>query len=125
MILLGFNTQPPKGGWLRSSRIASQQRGFNTQPPKGGWDPNLVRAVMVQVSTHSRLKAAGQAQGDLGCLFAVSTHSRLKAAGRIVPYIHYIRKVSTHSRLKAAGFIMAFGTFISNSFNTQPPKGGW
>ena len=34
-------------------------------------------------------------------------------------------KVSTHSRPKAAGFIMAFGSFISNSFNTQPPEGGW
>ena len=33
------------------------------------------------VSTHSRLKAAGEFKYDLICRFAVSTHSRLKAAG--------------------------------------------
>ena len=34
---------------------------FNTQPPKGGW-PTLLAAVRFHaVSTHSRLKAAGEA----------------------------------------------------------------
>ena len=33
--------------------------------------------------------------------------------------------VSTHSRLKAAGFPTAATPVGSQSFNTQPPEGGW
>ena len=33
--------------------------------------------------------------------------------------------VSTHSRLKAAGFCHCRQRHQSNSFNTQPPEGGW
>ena len=55
------------------------------------------------VSTHSRLKAAGEHAVEFGGYVAVSTHSRLKAAGRI-------------------GLNMSCCT---GSFNTQPPEGGW
>ena len=56
----------------------------------------------------------------------VSTHSRPKAAGIEI----WIRKmvltiVSTHSRPKAAGASAFSRGFSSNSFNTQPPEGGW
>ena len=34
-------------------------------------------------------------------------------------------KVSTHSRLKAAGLYVKPNPLFLNSFNTQPPKGGW
>ena len=33
--------------------------------------------------------------------------------------------VSTHSRLKAAGHAVIINQFQFNSFNTQPPEGGW
>ena len=33
--------------------------------------------------------------------------------------------VSTHSRPKAAGITNEAGVSIYNSFNTQPPEGGW
>ena len=33
--------------------------------------------------------------------------------------------VSTHSRLKAAGLIHYWDKYSYQSFNTQPPKGGW
>ena len=38
--------------------------GFNTQPPEGGWVSifGVQRAVMKEVSTHSRPKAAGMKQ---------------------------------------------------------------
>ena len=55
--------------------------GFNTQPPEGGWSRNVAKAELIQVSTHSRPKAAGPASN---CAFQarhVSTHSRPKAAG--------------------------------------------
>ena len=58
---VSFNTQPPEGGWAgRIDRAECPTSGFNTQPPEGGW--MLVSRVtgLVPVSTHSRLKAAGQ-----------------------------------------------------------------
>ena len=56
--------------------------GFNTQPPEGGWKiiPNL--PIPEGVSTHSRPKAAGQEEAGWRVECRVSTHSRPKAAGR-------------------------------------------
>ena len=59
-VLSGFNTQPPKGGWLRTRNGAYR---------------------LLYVSTHSRLKAAGGLLTVIVVSVAVSTHSRLKAAG--------------------------------------------
>ena len=56
----------------------------------------------------------------------VSTHSRLKAAGNV--YFggnKRIKFVSTHSRLKAAGFFLRAPCGTQGRFNTQPPEGGW
>ena len=56
--------------------------GFNTQPPEGGWLIPLLSILWMLVSTHSRPKAAGPyrlAHCPVGKL--VSTHSRPKAAG--------------------------------------------
>ena len=36
--ILGFNTQPPKGGWLMVVYPFHINNSFNTQPPKGGCD---------------------------------------------------------------------------------------
>ena len=36
---LGFNTQPPEGGWgLHHPSQHPSQTSFNTQPPEGGWN---------------------------------------------------------------------------------------
>ena len=59
-IVLGFNTQPPEGGWLLRQKKKSVIGGFNTQPPEGGWFRRpAVELIFIDVSTHSRLKAAG------------------------------------------------------------------
>ena len=55
----------------------------------------------------------------------VSTHSRLKAAGSFNTETEKDLLVSTHSRLKAAGFFGFVFIGTDYSFNTQPPKGGW
>ena len=55
----------------------------------------------------------------------VSTHSRLKAAGKSRTYVRILLWVSTHSRLKAAGTIQDLSRIYPGSFNTQPPEGGW
>ena len=55
---------------------------FNTQPPEGGWGHGGgVFDVFLAVSTHSRLKAAGDGFDLTAVAVRVSTHSRLKAAG--------------------------------------------
>ena len=54
-----FNTQPPEGGWARTRGLHRQRLGFNTQPPEGGWACGLLVCFPLEVSTHSRPKAAG------------------------------------------------------------------
>mgnify|MGYP003083056947 CR=1 FL=1 len=54
-----FNTQPPEGGWQQLGNHALPVVRFNTQPPEGGWDIGEKENVLREVSTHSRLKAAG------------------------------------------------------------------
>ena len=56
---VGFNTQPPEGGWKFVKLAPAWFSGFNTQPPEGGWDGFSYAAFCLPVSTHSRPKAAG------------------------------------------------------------------
>ena len=77
------------------------------------------------VSTHSRLKAAGQGITLFTLSVMVSTHSRLKAAGIWTLSVSNANNVSTHSRLKAAGDSFIHINQLNQRFNTQPPKGGW
>ena len=60
--------------------------GFNTQPPEGGWHIVGDEELTAGVSTHSRLKAAGAIARRTYMRGKVSTHSRLKAAG---PYFGF------------------------------------
>ena len=76
--------------------------GFNTQPPEGGWDLHRLFQTGIQVSTHSRLKAAGLLNVVGLSVLNVSTHSRLKAAVNFYSSLGDKVVVSTHSRLKAA-----------------------
>ena len=56
--------------------------GFNSQPPEGGWQIFQADFGRRQtVSTHSRPKAAGLQAINLTVIKHVSTHSRPKAAG--------------------------------------------
>ena len=98
-----FNTQPPEGGWGLCFGACPRSCSFNTQPPEGGWFCASILAQYLQVSTHSRPKAAAPLKIAAKSLGLVSTHSRPKAAGQ-----------NSGWRLPAAG-----------CFNTQPPEGGW
>ena len=55
-----FNTQPPEGGWNYGVKMVTDFCRFNTQPPEGGWSTKRLFVSRLQVSTHSRPKAAGQ-----------------------------------------------------------------
>ena len=79
--LQGFNTQPPEGGWLVFRHFVGGYYSFNTQPPEGGWLRARPKTEQGEVSTHSRLKAAGGYPACFKVCINVSTHSRLKAAG--------------------------------------------
>ena len=170
MTSLGFNSQPPEGGWL--ALLALQLQGdvsthsrpkaagrfiaspdpedgsFNSQPPEGGWLRLLHneifqnrfqltaarrRLVVVKatphealdVSTHSRPKAAGPLLRSQLVRLGVSTHSRPKAAGSTASPAKPPKDVSTHSRPKAAGCSRARRPPGRDCFNSQPPEGGW
>ena len=121
---------------------------FNTQPPEGGWERQETIVETIKVSTHSRLKAAGnsdnKSRSQCKCfntqppeggwvkkvcsiiyIVGVSTHSRLKAAGSCLGRYNPSLLVSTHSRLKAAGPNSCCHRCTISCFNTQPPEGGW
>ena len=89
----GFNTQPPEGGWTTLLFRIMYIMCFNTQPPEGGWTYTKPVHQLRQVSTHSRLKAAGSNSLTTRLLPYVSTHSRLKAAGS------YLDKISSFANL--------------------------
>ena len=68
---------------MAATPSAAAARRFNTQPPEGGWINQTNEAyVQAYVSTHSRLKAAGDMMRSMSRYALVSTHSRLKAAGQ-------------------------------------------
>ena len=69
-----------------------------------------------------RLERYSQSFDQFSC---VSTHSRPKAAGQAENQAKPMTEVSTHSRPKAAGEHHARDSRRRRSFNTQPPEGGW
>ena len=56
--VFGFNTQPPEGGCCNIPPIGQPLKVFNTQPPEGGCEDTGDRYLLLEVSTHSRPKAA-------------------------------------------------------------------
>ena len=72
----------PKAAGILSRCFSTHSVGFNTQPPEGGWAyPCLAVGFRLPVSTHSRPKAAGLTAYHRVVCCSVSTHSRPKAAG--------------------------------------------
>ena len=133
-------------GW-RGSRGAAVGSVSTHSRPKAAGFVTALWLCRTYVSTHSRPKAAGAALAVLGRVVVVSTHSRPKAAGYYFQKRISNHKVSTHSRPKAAGIfpdLKKDELFVSThsrpkaageaaqkakaqqeSFNTQPPEGGW
>ena len=55
----------------------------------------------------------------------ISTHSRAKAAGVLPRQRELPQRISTHSRAKAAGIYLFTGNMGTGNFNSQPREGGW
>ena len=88
----------------------------------------MIRAILnkcADVSTHSRLKAAGTQHPSMIDRY-VSFNTQPPKGGWIADgKPDQAADVSTHSRLKAAGYSILYIRPKWGSFNTQPPKGGW
>ena len=56
--LTSFNTQPLEGGCALTNSDKAHSYGFNTQPLEGGCQQKRITTVVIEVSTHSRPKAA-------------------------------------------------------------------
>ena len=124
-LLRCFNPQPPKGGWVPISSIARSHNGFNTQPPKGGWILFILNPTWLVSFNTQPPKGGWASNATFYRGIDVSTHSRLKAAGQAAFKAYFQSGVSTHSRLKAAGRFCVRRYLFLWRFNTQPPKGGW
>ena len=148
MVLFGFNTQPPEGGWQQPHYKYTYHKRFNTQPPEGGWDnwqqgQDYLARFNTQppeggwfkfsffmdkrwIRFNTQPPEGGWFVGSKsGQMVDVSTHSRPKAAGSKGLYQQAWVLVSTHSRPKAAGFPLIGSQSVLHGFNTQPPEGGW
>ena len=145
---IGFNTQPPEGGWLmfdyyvadgtlfqhtaarrrldtRGGFSMAKKRFQHTAARRRLGSKPVKAAKPLIVSTHSRPKAAG------ACAFVSGLRSKFQhtAARRRLENGDGKKGaalgVSTHSRPKAAGQPICPEWLSHCSFNTQPPEGGW
>ena len=97
---------------------------FNTQPPEGGCAALTFGTLRNVVSTHSRPKAADKQHIARQHFPFVSTHSRPKAAAgacSIKKRTVWFQHTAARRRLQEK----ARQTLEIESFNTQPPEGGW
>ncbi len=70
LYLVSTHSRLKAAGWAAFFTMFLKS-GFNTQPPKGGWVRYKMAEIFEFVSTHSRLKAAGSDKGGV-----VIVHSR-------------------------------------------------
>ena len=143
-----FNTQPPEGGWGRLCPQYLERQGFNTQPPEGGWipaPPTCAAQTTFQHTAARRRLAYADELTDLKP--GVSTHSRPKAAGLVLMRFAFDSFLFQHTAARRrlgqngrdrTGRLLFQHTAARrrlgicskrkrpfNSFNTQPPEGGW
>ena len=97
---------------------------FNTQPPEGGWQALAVLPHKLQVSTHSRPKAAAGGNGRLrlGCRTFQHTAARrrLLPSGKALGATGRFQHTAARRRLPRPRATSA----SQPRFNTQPPEGG-
>ena len=80
--------------------------------------------LVIDVSTHSRPKAAGYEQKNQHYRALVSTHSRPKAAGWGT-FAPAGRGLFQHTAARRRLVFSTVTTILLICFNTQPPEGGW
>ena len=115
----------PKAAGSTTKATAWKKDSFNTQPPEGGWGKTSLGVRRMIVSTHSRPKAAGNAIQTNTQTQAGFQHT---AARKRLASQYENRKADTLFQHTAArrrlGFWFSQSLFVV-CFNTQPPEGGW
>ena len=100
--------------------------GFNTQPPEGGWTVldcyELSEEQFQHTAARRRLGLCARQIGRRGTFQHTAARRRLVDGAMLKVSVG---DVSTHSRPKAAGFPRLRDTASNLGFNTQPPEGGW
>ena len=130
--MVGFNTQPPEGGWKKISLgdkdvdvsthsrpraagptfafSANACKGFNTQPPEGGWTRKCTEHGEYLAFQHTA--ARGRLEERTVVLILGLPFQHTAARGRLVNgdgKNQAVIDVSTHSRPRAAG-LSGWGT---------------
>ena len=80
---------------------------------------------IVNVSTHSRAKAAGVWSGVLHTWLSSFNSQPREGGWTMLPPDTFDPSVSTHSRAKAAGTCGQRCASTAHGFNSQPREGGW
>ena len=124
---MGFNTQPPEGGWYARHRTRPLLQSFNTQPPEGGWAYGKLSMSDAQVlfqhtAARRRLALRG---GVMYANVMVSTHSRPKAAGFALHQSPLRMDWFQHTAARRRLGVETTIRLGLSCFNTQPPEGGW
>ena len=122
---LGFNTQPPEGGWQSSAEVAAEctvsthshpkvagvaqhlkrqpLAGFNTQPPEGGWGISTGCLKHTPKFQHTATRRwLGNCMAAIHRLMLFQ-HTATRVAGRLMVRSVARDGVSTHSHPKVAG----------------------
>ena len=98
---------------------------FNTQPPEGGWQIQTALQMGLRVSTHSRLKAAGDNGGVL-CLGDGCFNTQPPEGGWDKRRFIKRRFICFNTQPPEGGWRRIGSRHRRRGcFNTQPPEGGW
>ena len=125
-LLRGFNTQPPEGGCRQKTLFfCPNGQSFNTQPPEGGcYAEQHLNVTTIEVSTHSRPKAAAWYSHNKRQLLAgfntQPPEGGCKHALRGALVNLWFQHTAARRRLRA----QKTPPHRRCSFNTQPPEGG-
>ena len=123
---MGFNTQPPEGGWFPRTGRSTTTRSFNTQPPEGGWNDKTAQNPIKNGFQHTAARRRLAAIPEIARRPLPFQHTAARRRLVVFKVPRFRRTgVSTHSRPKAAGLASLPFAASCRCFNTQPPEGGW
>ena len=123
---IGFNTQPPEGGWQLERRLVSRRHLVSThsRPKAAGFDVGFIAAVRSFQHTAARRRLAKLAGEPIG-LVCFNTQppeggwrDQTNKAKAVIEFQH----TAARRRL---GDDLPDGLNHIRRFNTQPPEGGW
>ena len=124
--VIGFNTQPPEGGWAPDCNARSSSDGFNTQPPEGGWGPAC--GCWRGFFRFNTQPPEGGWHRHTTCAVGRQGFNTQPPEGGWEPasFGKIIDRQFQHTAARRR--LVAVGTCVDttgNGFNTQPPEGGW